>query len=83
MYSLGFRIDMSLTRDHIYSVISMLNQSGRPFTVSEIAELAHCHRATVFRALRDLESAGRLRVISGHGVTPSVYQLIGRQHDQP
>lgn len=63
------RIDMSLTDEKIFEVVSRLLADPEVLDISfaRIAEEAGCHLNTARNAVARLENAGRLRADGGRG----------------
>lgn len=79
MYSRIVRIEVRLSRKHVYHTIQELNRRGTPFTLDDISERAQCSRSTIIRAIRDLCQAGRLKYVPGQGQNCSQYEVIDEQ----
>lgn len=71
------RIDMALTDEHIYEVISSILPTGEgEISYERIAGLAKCHFNTVRNSTRRLESAGRLKMVGGKGRRAVIYKVV-------
>lgn len=71
---------MSLTDDHIYSIINQLLPDGEgKLTYDRIADEAGCHKNTVINSTQRLRSAGRIAVKGGKGRDPVEYRILAKQ----
>lgn len=78
MGGIVLRIDVLLSREKILEAIVELNATGRPYTITQIAERVGCHRTTVIRALDDLEVSNQVRRERGVGRGQSNrYRIVG------
>lgn len=72
-----FRIDMSLTDEKVLQVLrqTLGNKPGK-LTLNTIAAKVGCSRPTAFRAIRRLETAGRLTSRWQGQSKPCIYQVL-------
>jgi DNA-binding GntR family transcriptional regulator len=76
------RIDVSLTRQTVLTIIQKRLETGESVTQDDIAAHMNCHPMTVFRAIRDLKRAGKIRLVQrGNPYQPTLYAVIERDED--
>lgn len=74
------RIDMSLTDEHIYTILkNRLPATGGRMSYEEIAQLARCAPCTAKRSAKRLEAAGRIELEGGSGNRKVFYKVIHEQ----
>jgi DNA-binding IclR family transcriptional regulator len=59
---MGVRIDVSLSRKAVFGVIRRRIEAGESVTLEAIAAEIGCNQSTVWRAVKDLKSVGKLRM---------------------
>jgi DNA-binding transcriptional regulator YhcF (GntR family) len=75
------RIDVALSRQQVLNVIKRRIQIDESLTLEEVALEIGCHPNTVWRAIKDLQNAGKLRMIQrGRRFTPPQYEILGDEN---
>lgn len=73
----SIRIDMALTDEYIFKLISEALPSGEgEISYERIASMANCHRNTAMISTRRLVGAGRLIMHGGRGRKAVTYKVV-------
>ena len=78
---MGVRIDVSLSRKAVFGVIQRRMEAGESVTLEAIAAEIGCNQSTVWRAVKDLKSVGKLRMTQrGARFALTQYEILGDDH---